>query len=121
MSKVGLDILIKNETHQEDYQTEGILKDATLSFFDPKQQKHVLKLSQNRIDYERKGIPGFIFVFEKHQSHTGKYYVSHDNYLVFDIQTHRFYYNEDKINIAYTLKQAEDIVGHSEIDIRMKY
>lgn len=114
MPKVRLDIVIRNEDKKESYQTDGILKDNTLSFFDQKQQKHNLELNDQRIDYQRKGDPGFDFIFEPGTHHQGKYYIG-SNHMLFDIQTHTLRHDKNKINIVYTLKQEYDIVGHSEI------
>lgn len=114
MPKVRLDVTIRNEDKKESYETDGILKDNTLSFFDQQQQKHCLTFDEQRIDYQRSGHNAFEFVFESGINHKGKYYLG-SNYMLFDIQTHTLSHNKNKINIVYTLKQEYDIVGHSEI------
>jgi len=116
MSKISVDFHIQNESQTQSFKTQGTLKDNQMIFHDEKDQKHILTIHDQRLEYERKGDPAFVFTFEEHVLHKGTYQLGQQS-MSLDIQTHELTMNANKIIIDYTLKQDDVVVGHSTINI----
>ncbi len=114
MSKVHVDLTIKNEAISETVESEGTFIENTMEFHDEENRKHTLTFDNERLRYRRNGDRALDFTFEQDVLHEGTFQVLSQE-MRFMVQTHELRIEEQSVFLRYTLLQAGQPVNHSEL------
>lgn len=116
MAKTNIHFSIENNETSITLNTQGILKDGILKFFDEDHVLHSVEINEDSIRYKKEGPTVMDFVFEKGRPHYGDYKVTYGMFK-FEIHTHELMIKPTHIEVRYTLRQDGEFVNEGHLNV----
>jgi hypothetical protein len=120
LAKVDVNFSLKQDDFSQSFQSKGILKDDTLTFYDEKKAYHRIVMSDKTIRYEKQGETEIDFSFELGKTHQGLYKLQGLT-MTFDVKTTTLLKTAHSITVIYELLQENHRINtvHFTIEFSM--
>jgi uncharacterized beta-barrel protein YwiB (DUF1934 family) len=106
LAKVDVNFSLKQDDFSQSFQTKGILKGNTLTFYDENKASHKIMMSDNKIRYQKHGDTDIDFTFELAKTHQGIYKVQGLT-MTFEVKTTALVQIAHSITVTYELLQND--------------
>ncbi|MFW6319045.1 MAG: DUF1934 family protein [Bacillota bacterium] len=117
---MNVNFSLKQDDLSQSFQSKGIFKDSSLTFYDDNNAYHKLEITKNSIRYKKQGETEIDFTFELDKIHSGLYKVQ-GLAIKFDIKTTRLLKTAHSISVIYDLLQENQRINtvHFTIEFSM--
>lgn len=111
---------LKQDDFSQAFESKGILKDDTLTFYDDNKAYHKIVMTDNAIQYDKQGETEIAFSFELGKTHQGLYKIQGLT-MTFDVKTTTLLKTAHSITVVYDLLQANQCINtvHFTIEFSM--
>jgi uncharacterized beta-barrel protein YwiB (DUF1934 family) len=101
------------------FDVPGFFEENVLSFLDPEGNQNRIIFKKDMVEYKKTGEKTMHYTFQENQRTEGIYKV--DSFAFhFQIDTTYMDTREEKLNINFTLRQDDEILGHHALTIFYK-